>query len=171
MVILLILPLDIRERNDMKTQKEAVYQAVVNVTGFNGEGACQPSREQRATVNMILFEGFRNGEIELDREYDDSELKAYVSGLQSNWLRKDKRLNGGVMYAPKNPGSRVGGGDAQLKALRTLQKMQTDPAKILEIQTFIDKRLAEIKPAATTVSVNVEDLPEELRSKYGVSGS
>lgn len=171
MVILLILPLDIRERNDMKTQKEAVYQAVVNVTGYTGEGACQPTREQRATVNMILFEGFRNGEIELDREYDDSELKAYVSGLQSNWLRKDKRLNGGVMYTPKNPGSRVGGGDAQLKALRTLQKMQTDPAKILEIQAFIDKRLAEIKPAATTVSVNVEDLPEELRSKYGVSGS
>jgi hypothetical protein len=153
-------------------QKEAVFQAICSVLtdkGISvGETDIGPvmTREFRAQVNTVLFEGFRAGEIELDREFTDPELKAYVSGLQSNWIRKDKRLNGGVQYAAKNPGSRAGQGDAQLKALRALQKTQTDPAKIAEIQTYITKRMAELKPAAT-VSVNVDDLPEALRAKYG----
>lgn len=153
-----------------QTQKEAVFHAVTHVVGAVPDSSpVELTREQRAQVNMILFEGFRSGTIELDREYSDTELKAYVSGLQSNWLRKDKRLNGGVAYVPKNPGSRAGGGDAQLKALRTLQKMQTDPAKILEIQSFIDKRLAEIKPASTKeATVNVADLPAELAASLGL---
>src|ERR1017187_1539482 len=91
-------------------QKEATYNAVVNVVG-SFDGACQPTKEQRAQVNAILFEGFRAGTIELDREFDDVGLKAYCSGLQSNWLRKDGRLNGGVKYEAKNPGSRSGSGD------------------------------------------------------------
>lgn len=154
-----------------QSQKEAVFHAVTHVVGSVPDtGPVELTREQRAQVNMILFEGFRSGTIELDREYSDTELKAYVSGLQSNWLRKDKRLNGGVAYVPKNPGSRAGGGDAQLKALRTLQKMQTDPAKILEIQSFIDKRLAEIKPASTKeATVNVADLPAELAASLGLA--
>lgn len=154
-----------------QSQKEAVFHAVTHVVGSVPDSSpVELTREQRAQVNMILFEGFRSGTIELDREYTDTELKAYVSGLQSNWLRKDKRLNGGVAYVPKNPGSRVGGGDAQLKALRTLQKMQTDPAKILEIQSFIDKRLAEIKPASVKeATVNVADLPAELAASLGLA--
>ena len=35
-----------------------------------------------------------------------------------------------------------------------------------KIQSFIDKRLAEIMPSKT-VSVNIDDLPAELRAKYG----
>lgn len=131
------------------TQKEAVFSAVTNVCGAN-DGAYTPSKEQRASVNQILFEGFRNGTIECEREYDDSELKAYVSGLQSNWLRKDKRLNGGVQYVAKNPGSRAGSTDPQIKAMRVLLSTQEDPAKRAEIQSFIDKRIAMIKPAKTT---------------------
>lgn len=155
-------------------QKEAVFHAVTHVIGsVPDSGPVELSSEQRKQVNLILFEGFRSGTIELDREYTDSELKAYVSGLQSNWLRKDKRLNGGVAYTPKNPGSRVGSGDAQLKALRTLQKMQTDPAKVMEIQSYIDKRLAEIKPAssAAAAQVNVSDLPAELAESLGLTTS
>ena len=91
------------------TQKEAVFSATVNVVG-EFEGAYTPTKEQRAQVNNILFQGFRAETIELDRTYNDSELKAYVSGLQSNWLRKDSRLNGGIKYVPKNPGSRAGSG-------------------------------------------------------------
>ena len=95
----------------MTNQKEATYQAIVNVTGHTGEGVLEISKEQRAQVNMILFQGFRAGTIQLDREFTDADLKSYVSGLQSNWIRKDKRLNGGVQYTAKNPGSRAGSGD------------------------------------------------------------
>ena len=143
------------------TQKEAVFQAVNNVCGAV-DGAYAPSKEERAQINSILFEGFRSGKIELEKEYDDSGLKAYVSGLQSNWLRKDKRLNGGTQYVAKNPGSRAGSTDPQVKAMRLLLGTKTDAAERAEIQAFIDKRVAEIKPAKT-VSINVDDLPESLK--------
>lgn len=152
-------------------QKEAVFNALVHVMGaeFPDSGPVTPTKEQRAQVNLILFQGFRAGEIELDREFTDTELKAYVSGLQSNWLRKDKRLNGGIVYVAKNPGSRAGVGDSKLKALRALLKTQVDPTKINEINQYIDRRMAEISATkAKTVEVNVDDLPAELRAKLGL---
>ena len=142
-------------------QKDAVRQALINVCGEQ-DGAFTPTKEQRAQVNQILFEGFRAGTIELSREYTDAELKAYVSGLQSNWLRKDKALNGNVTYVAKNPGSRAGSTDASVVAMRALLKSKTDPAERNEIQSFIDKRLAEIKPTKV-VTINVADLPAELQ--------
>ena len=143
------------------TQKEAVFQAVTNVCG-DQDGAFTPTKEERASVNQILFEGFRAGSVELDREYDDSQLKSYVSGLQSNWLRKDKRLNGGTQYVAKNPGSRAGSTDPHIKAMRALLASKSDAGERAEIQSFIDKRVAEIKPTKT-VTINVADLPEELK--------
>lgn len=132
--------------NQSMTQKEAVYQAVVNVCGTQDE-AYAPSKEERAQVNNILFEGFQQGTINFDGALpDDTKLKAYVSGLQSNWLRKDGRLNGGTKYVAKNPGSRAGSTDGQVKAMRLLLSTKTDASERAEIQTHIDRRLAEIKP-------------------------
>lgn len=159
----------------MKTsQKEAVFSAITSVLSESGlefsEGTdvgTIMTRELRAQVNDILFAGFRGATIELDKEYSDTDLKAYVSGLQSNWIRKDKRLNGGIAYMPKNPGSRTGQGDAQLKALRALVKTQVDPSKIAEIQSYIDKRVSELGVAKSkTVTVNFDDLPADLQAKY-----
>jgi len=143
------------------TQKEAVFQAMVNVVGTQ-DTAYAPTKEQRASVNQILFEGFRSESIELDRTYTDAELKAYCSGLQSNWLRKDKRLNGNVAYVAKNPGSRAGTGDTQIKAMRALLATKTDINERTEIQSYIDARLAEIKPSKV-VTIDVDSLPEALK--------
>jgi hypothetical protein len=146
-------------------QKEATFQAVINVCGEQ-DGAYTPTKEQRAQVNQILFEGFRAGTIELESEFSDTELKAYVSGLQSNWLRKDKRLNGNVTYVAKNPGSRQGSGDAQLKAMRALLTTVTSTEDKAEVQKHIDARTAEI--AATKVkAIDLSALPESLRAKFG----
>jgi hypothetical protein len=136
------------------TQKEAVFQAVTNITGHNGDGPVVISKEQRAQVNAILFEGFRNGKIELDREYTDSDLKGYVSGLQSNWLRKDTRLNGGTKYVAKNPGSRAGSSDPSLKAMIALLSTLTDESERAEVQSYIDAKRAEI---AATKQAKVVD--------------
>ena len=146
-------------------QKDAVFAAVTNVCGTQ-EGKYEPTKEQRAQVNNILFAGFQSGKIELEKEYDEKGLKSYVSGLQSNWLRKDPRLNGNVKYVAKNPGSRVGSTDASVKAMRALLATKSDPSERAEIQSFIDARLATIKPTKT-VEINVADLPAELREKYG----
>lgn len=148
------------------SQKEAVFSAVTNVCGEQ-EGAYTPSKDERASVNQILFEGFKSGSIEFAGELpEDSKLKGYVSGLQSNWLRKDKRLNGGTQYVAKNPGSRAGSTDPQIKAMRVLLSTQEDPTKRAEIESFIARRLAEIKPAKT-VTIDVDALPEALRHMVG----
>ena len=81
------------------SQKEAVYNAVTQVLSSNNitiSGGVAPhmTREFRSQVNEILFNSFRSGNVELKSEYSDAELRAYVSGLQSNWIRKDTRLNG-----------------------------------------------------------------------------
>lgn len=156
------------------TQKEAVFSAVVNVLNEEGiaitEGqAVVMTKELRAQVNTILFSGFRAGEIELEdeSEFSDSDLKGYVSGLQSNWLRKDKRLNGGTQYVAKNPGSRAGSGDAALKAMRTLLSTVTTEADKQEIQGYIDARVSEIQVSkAKSVTIDISFLPAALQAKY-----
>lgn len=155
-------------------QKEGVFAAVMSVLSNAGitftEGMIvknSMTKELRAQVNQILFTGFRAGTIEMDGEKNDSDLKQYVSGLQSNWLNKDKRLNGGVQYAAKNPGSRTGSTDAQVKALRALLAQTTDEAEKIEVQGYLDARLKEIGISkAKTTEVNIDDLPEALRAKY-----
>jgi hypothetical protein len=157
-----------------QSQKEAVYAAVVNVLAEHGikfedgmDVAPLMTRERRAQVNQILFEGFRSGSIELNREFTDSELAAYVSGLQSNWIRKDKRLNGGVQYVAKNPGSRAGSSDPQIKALRALLSTLTSEEERAEVQSYIDARLKEIAASkAKPVSIDFSSLPADLRHKF-----
>jgi hypothetical protein len=146
-------------------QKEATYQAIINVCGVH-DGPYNPTKEQRAQVNAILVAGFMAGSIELERSFTESELKAYVSGLQSNWLRKDKRLNGGIKYEAKNPGSRAGMGDAQLREMKKLLSTVTDPADKAEIEECIKARQAELNESKQKVVVNFAALPESLRSKF-----
>jgi hypothetical protein len=120
----------------------------------------------KAEVRAVLFEGFRAGKISYKPEFqakvnDDQELKKYISGLVNNWIRKAKELNCGQTYQPKNPGSRAGSGDEQVKEMRKLLKATTDAEARKMIQTAIDERLAEIKPKAEAVNVNA--IPEHLR--------
>lgn len=156
------------------SQKEAVFQAVNSVLKESGisveEGTnvnTHMTKELRAQVNSILFEGFKSGSIEIEREFSDSDLKAYVSGLQSNWLRKDKRLNGGTSYVAKNPGSRVGSSDPQLKAMRTLLSTLTTEEEKAEVQGYIDARVQEINASkAKKVTIDYNSLPADLAAKF-----
>jgi hypothetical protein len=154
------------------SQKEAVFNAVSSVlseagiTVNEGSDFSTPlTRELRAQVTNILVEGFNSGTISLDKNFTtEAELRTYCSGLTSNWLRKDSRLNGGVKYVAKNPGSRVGSSDATLKAMRALLSSKSDPAERSEIQSFIDARVAEVKASRKpTKEINVADLPAELQ--------
>ena len=152
----------------MMNQKEAVYTAVTNTISPNEEGVFMPTSEERKVVNQILFEGFRAGKISYDPEFaakvaNEKELRQYVSGLQSNWLRKDKRLNGGIKYEAKNPGSRTGSTDTVIKNMRLLLSTVTDAADRAEIQGAIDARVAELKPAKAAQVLDVTALPEALR--------
>lgn len=154
-----------------QSQKEAVYNAVTSVLTENNisvsEGAdvsTLMTRELRSQVNQILFEGFKSGTIELDRQLSDTDLKGYVSGLQSNWLRKDTRLNGGSKYSAKNPGSRVGSSDPSLKAMRALLSTLSEESDKAEVQAAIDTRIAEIKATKVKkVAIDTSVLPAALQ--------
>ena len=165
------------------SQRQSVFSAVVRVMTEHNipyeKGVdVKPmlTKDMRSSINQILAEGFRAGEIELkDTESnrkklsDPKEMMSYVSGLQSNWLNKDPELNGNVDYEAKNPGSRSFGNDAQLVALRNLSKTLTGTEKA-EIETYITTRTNDLKVekgiTTKTISVNFDDLPEALRTKY-----
>jgi len=154
------------------SQKEAVYNAVISVLKENNiaftEGTnvgALMNRELRSQVNAILFEGFTARTIELDSTRGDSDLKGYVSGLQSNWLRKDKRLNGGANYSAKNPGSRIGSSDPQLKAMRALLTTLSTDTDRKEVEVAINNRVAQIQASKVkTVNIDTNALPPELRN-------
>ena len=121
----------------------------------------------KAEVKSILCEGFKSGEIDLSAtskvdKNDETSLGSYVNGLISNWVRKHPDFNAGGKYEPKNPGSRTGSQDEQVKAMRGLLAQTTDESDKETIQEAIDARLAEIKPESK-VEINVEALPESLR--------
>ena len=143
------------------TQKDAVYQAVISVLSNEGvafkEGVDSAisllNRPLRSRINSILMSGFASGNVELDTSFDSqAALKTYTSGLVSNWLRKDARLNGGIKAAPSKRNNVVSKSsvksrdkDLQLKALKALLSQTTDNEKRSEIQSFIDARVNELE--------------------------
>lgn len=147
-------------------QKEAVFRAVTTVKDAESfEGAVNLTREEREKVSGLVAAFFMKGEVSFaEGKREGKELTTYVSGLISNWLRKDDRLNGNVKYVPKNPGSRAGNGDEALKAMRMLLSATTDPKAKNEIQAEIDKRIGELKPKKV---INVDAIPEHLRKYIG----
>lgn len=145
------------------SQKEAVFNAVTEVIGTTRteeDSTLTLTRDQKASVREILLVGFQEGSIELKSEQDD--MKKYVNGLLNNWLRKDKRFNGGVVYKAKNPGSRAGQSDPMIKNLRLLLKTTEDETAKTDIQEAIDTRLAELKPEKK-IEVDATVIPEHLQ--------
>jgi hypothetical protein len=166
-------------------QREAVYAAVKNVfadagVSFeDGQNANELMTEElRKSVHSIVIESFKTGTVEFketnsnqEKLTDASKLNSYVSGLISNWLRKDRRLNGNVSYTAKNPGSRVGSTDPQIKALRQLWKQFSgkDEAKAAEIKICLDKRIAEVQVTkAKAIKIDTTVLPEDLIKSLGI---
>lgn len=147
----------------MMKQKEAVFNAICAVRGTTSfTDPVELTKEERQEISTSLLADFRAGNIEYSGDVNDPKLSAYVSGLISNWLRKDRRLNGNTTYVPANPGSRVGSGDESIKAMKSLLNATDDEEAREEIQAAIDARLAELRPKPK-VEINVDALPESLR--------
>ena len=141
-------------------QKEAVYNAIKEIVEFEDGDVVELSKDEKCEVVDILVDGFENNQIQLNSPQRD--LKKYASGLLNNWLRKDTRMNGGTKYEIKNPGSRTGQSDDQVKNLRILKRAVTDPADIAAIDAAIAARIAELKPTQT-LTVDATAIPEHLQ--------
>lgn len=143
------------------TQKDAVFNAITQVFASNSISftpnatnvAGLLTRELRSQINARLVTDFSSGSVELSDDAKSKlenvlELRAYISGLVSNWVRKDPRLNGGNIVATTSSStssvSKVLRNDAQLQALRKLHAAQVDSSKQAEIQGHIEKRISEL---------------------------
>jgi len=144
-------------------QKDAVYTAVINVMG-KVDGAYVPTKEQRATIIDAITNGLVNHEIDFGKtDQTEAQVRVYASGVVSNWLKKDTRLNGGTKHVTKNPGSRAGSKDPQVAEMRKLRALMVQAGKdVTAIDAAITKRQAELKPAQS-VTIDADLLPEELR--------
>jgi hypothetical protein len=119
------------------------------------------------TVQDVVFAGFRKGEIEMSADSkakyaEDKELKKYVSGLVNNWIRKAPEFNNDQAYVAKNPGSRAGSQDEQVKNMKALLAQTTDATHRKMIQDALDARIAEIKPTKS-VEIDASKLPDSLK--------
>jgi len=161
------------------SQKEGVYSAVKSVIEDAGRQIVDGektklSTEESKAVMEIVANGLHEGEISLSdkarAKYDtvDKLRKDYVPGLVSNWLRKDLRLNGGERYETKNPGSRAGAGDEQLKNLKLLKSTMTDDEQIAKVQEAIDNRIKELQEEkAKKIEVDMSKIPADLLERLG----
>ena len=161
--------------NMILSQKDAVTSAVMSVVTDYELGGETPlsqviTTEQKKQVRSIIVNGFKSGMIRFSSEAGNVSnpeyLNKYVSGLLDNWIRKNPQFNNGQSYSTKNPGSRSGSGDAQIKALKALLKTVNDADLQKEVQQAITDRLAQIKPEAT-VEIDVDALPEHLKHLVG----
>jgi prophage DNA circulation protein len=151
-------------------QNDAVFQAVCSVLGADSfDSAVELTKDQRESVVSIVVQGIVNGSVDFSAEakakYDTpAKVKSYTTGMVSNHLRKDKRLNGNTKYEIKNPGSRAGSGDDQLKALKALKSTLTSADDIAAVDKAIATRTEEIRASKVKeVEINVEALPEAFR--------
>ena len=160
----------------MKSQVNAVVECVMNVLEENGikyELNGEINVKKVLTPDMLneirkrILIGFTDNEISMtekakEKNNTDQLMKSYVSGLVNNWVRKYKPFNNGKKYEAKNPGSRQGSGDEQVREMKKLLKTITDPDTRAKVQEAIDARILEIKPEST-IAINTDALPESLR--------
>ncbi len=155
----------------MLSQKEAVYKAVKSVYAEHGVEhedftKAELDKSMREQVISIVCTGFGNGEVELKSTQEN--IKSYTSGLVSNWLRKDKRLNGNVKYKPTNPGSRTGQQDPMVKNLRILLSTLPEGSEAYEAtKSRIETRVAEIKAEkakSNQKEVDFSAIPEDIKA-------
>jgi hypothetical protein len=159
-----------------KSQREATFDAIISVLKNNGV-AFTPGNDVKSVltsamkkdVRSKLVSEFNNGTIAVSDDFksklnSDAELNKYCSGLISNWVKKDTRLNGNTKYQVVNKGTRTGNGDSQVKELRKLLKVTIGTEAEKDVATALNNRIAQIKAEKSpSVSINADALPEHLR--------
>lgn len=156
----------------MLSQKDGVFNAIKSFCEEHGkhfeEGMkCELETSERKAIIAMLVSATEQGELQVKSAKASADLPKYWEGTLSNWLRKDERLNGGVEYQPKNPGSRAGSGDEELKNLKLLLKQveaSGNEVGIEQVKQAIEERKAKIvEEKAAKLAVNTNAIPENLR--------
>jgi hypothetical protein len=160
-------------------QKDSVIKEVKAILGSSYDSSVsakdQLSDEQFIIIKNNIANGIINGTIAYSREIlDEKEIKKYVSGMVSNYLRKVKELNGGVAYTPSFIASNSR--DPQLSELNKLSKSYVEgSSEFNQIQEAILARKAELELQKNTATkdknklkeinpINMNALPDSLKN-------
>ena len=148
----------------MKTvnQKDGVFNAVSEVVQVIDGEAVVLTKDHKSTLIGMLATALEEGAIEVKeakraKMTEAKHYREYASNILNNWTRKDPRLNGGVKYQPKNPGSRAGAGDDQVRELKKLKSTLSDAEQIAKVDEAIEQRLAELKAERNQAKVQEID--------------
>jgi len=162
-------------------QREATFQAITTVLSNSGVSFTSGedvkgvlTSEHKKKVRDILVTGLKDGSITSTQEFmskmsTDADLSKYTSGLISNWIKKDSRLNGNKKHQSSGGSSnsnRVGNGDSQVKELKKLLKATAGTDSEQEVAEALNARINELKVNKTSSvkkSINVESIPENLQ--------
>ena len=155
------------------SQKEAIYAAITvfmqeNDRRFDDGDKVELSAEDRKTIVTMIVAAIDVGDMGFSPEaitkHDTPEkIRNYSTGLLSNWMRKDSRLNGGMKHSIKNPGSRVGQDDEIIKSLKSLRKVLISKKEIDGVDAEIALRTEQLRTEKLkSVNINVGDIPAHL---------
>lgn len=158
------------------SQSQSVVEATVSVLGEDFRpGVPVLSYITKAQVHEVvelvtqsILEGLTDFSPSARAKYNTPKLvRSYVVGMVNNWHRKSKDLNGGTVYQPKNPGSRAGSSDPELKELKLLKKSLVErnakPESISKVDEAIQARLEALGQSKPKTQINANLIPEELR--------
>ena len=143
------------------SQKEAVFTAVTTFFGSRFVNGMEVKGDDRKAIIESLIASFTEGKWTIESE--QSNLRQYVSGLLTNHLLKDSRLNGGKKYTPANPGAKTGSTDETIKNFRAVKTVHPELAE--EMDKLIAQRQLELKAEKlkNTVQIDYSLLPEHIR--------
>lgn len=132
------------------SQKQAVVDGVKNVLGSNFDPSVpakqQLSSSQISSIKDSIVTGITSGSVVYKGDNTNTaKVKAYVSGLISNHLRKAKELNGGSGYTPSQKRPNGGKKDSVISELKTLlSTLEAGSEAYSEVESEITKRLTSI---------------------------
>jgi hypothetical protein len=168
------------------SQRTIVEQAILQVLNtVEFAGKVELTKEQTSQVlDIVAAELVKQNEIKpeaMAKFKDIAGVRAkYASGLLNDNLRKNPRVNGGIKYEAKNPGSRSKD-EALAKAKKDIEtytaliaKYEDSPEKIELIIPYLTKaqdayeaRMAELNAlkAKTGATIDMSILPEDLQEQ------
>lgn len=156
----------------MLSQKECVFATIEEF--FTNNGLTLPNKvslslsDKKLIVEALTDKamlGCMSLEPESKAKYHSRDLMlGYCTKLLNNWLRKDIRLNGGVKFFIKNPGSKAGTSDPQIKQLKEIKSKIIDATYTKAIDEQINIRLSKLNNNKKFKSINKDLLPEEIQS-------
>lgn len=158
----------------MLSQKECVF---ITIEEFFTNNGWVLSKDKKVVLSLKdkkdIIESLTNKamlgcmslELESKAKYHSRELMlGYCTKLLNNWLRKDIRLNGGIKFFIKNPGSKAGTSDPQIKQLKEIKSKIVDTTYVKAIDEQIGIRLSKINNGKKLKSINKDILPEDIQS-------